>query len=179
MIPRPCSTCGSGNTPESPRCWICGALLERVAASATAPSAPLAAAPRAPAAVDGLFAPSATVEGYGLRLTGWLVVVLAIGMLAMLVGSQLAADWPGLLVPYAVVVIVGGVGVGATMRLHLASFRRAKHPELVRGLDVALGATATVITGVVVILAALVLVVLVAFVVLVAICFGLIAVGIH
>jgi hypothetical protein len=101
-----CRTCGSGNAPGAPRCWVCGAVPGE---------GPL---PRAP--VSSSSTTSATLA--------WVVVVLGILFVTLLIGISLAFEWPGLLIPYAIVVVMGLTGV-ATVVFAVVMASRAMAPS--------------------------------------------------
>lgn len=91
-----CPVCGSGNARTTDRCWVCGAPLAG-AASAGAPP------------------PDRTQTGtQSLRLLGWSALLLALGFTAALIGVELALEWPGLLIPYALIVLVAFAALGRT-----------------------------------------------------------------
>jgi len=91
-----CPVCGSGNARTTERCWVCGAPL--------AGAAPVGAPP-----------PDRTQSGTRtFQLLGWSALLLALGFTALLIGVELALEWPGLLIPYAVVVLVAFAALGRT-----------------------------------------------------------------
>jgi len=91
-----CPVCGSGNARTTDRCWVCGAALAGAPAVGASP-------------------PDRTQTGTrGFQLVGWSALLLALGFTAVLIGVELALEWPGLLVPYAIVVLVAFVALGRT-----------------------------------------------------------------
>lgn len=102
---RACPICGSGNATATARCWVCGADL----ASAAPPSA--AAAP----------APATTYDASTrtLQMVGWSALLLGLGFTALLIAVELALEWPGMLIPYAVVVLVAFAALGRTAYVQL------------------------------------------------------------
>lgn len=102
---RACPICGSGNATVTARCWVCGADL----AAAAPPSA--AAAP----------APATTYDASTrtLQMVGWSALLLGLGFTALLIAVELALEWPGMLIPYAVVVLVAFVALGRTAYVQL------------------------------------------------------------
>lgn len=97
---RACPICGSGNATATPRCWVCGADL----GAAAPPSA--AAAPAPASKYDD--------STRTFQLVGWSALLLGLGFTAVLIAVELALEWPGMLIPYAVVVLVAFVALGRT-----------------------------------------------------------------
>lgn len=87
MSVRACGVCGSGNASQSTHCWVCGAAL---GSGAPAP---------VPAQVQQ--------SGDTMKAVGWLALLTGIGFVTLLIAIELALEWPGLLVPYALVVLIG------------------------------------------------------------------------
>ena len=87
MSVRTCPMCGSGNAATSTQCWVCGATL------GTGDYAPV------PASVQK--------SGDTMQALGWLGLLTGIAFVTVLIGIELALEWPGLLVPYALVVVIG------------------------------------------------------------------------
>jgi hypothetical protein len=83
--PRLCASCGSGADADASFCWLCGYPL----GTAESPAPPVAAVTAAPP-LDGAF----WVLGFVLAL----LVMLAVAL-------ELALVWPGLLIPYSVVLV--------------------------------------------------------------------------
>ncbi|MCA9606272.1 MAG: hypothetical protein KC619_11785 [Myxococcales bacterium] len=100
MNARACPICGSGNAANVPRCWVCGADL----AAAAPPSAGAAPAP----------ATRYDDSTRTFQLIGWSALLLGLGFTALLIAVELALEWPGMLIPYAVVVLVAFVALGRT-----------------------------------------------------------------
>ncbi|MBX3275361.1 MAG: hypothetical protein KF729_34160 [Sandaracinaceae bacterium] len=95
---RGCPTCGSGNATNSPRCWVCGAVL--------------GTAPEHSEVAPAILADDGSTRA--LRIAGWSALLLGLGFTALLIAVQLALEWPGLLVPYALVVLVAFVALART-----------------------------------------------------------------
>ncbi len=90
-----CPTCGSGNAATSERCWVCGGSL--------ASAGPVARVPK-----------QVTDSGDTLKALGWLGLLSGIGFVTLLVAIELFREWPGLLVPYAVIVLLGFAALART-----------------------------------------------------------------
>ena len=165
---RPCPACGSGNATQSTQCWICGAALgDRAAAVSNAP----AAHPR----------PSTDVSTDTWKLLGWTSMLLGLGFTSILVGVELALEWPGLLIPYALVVLVTFVALGRTAYVHLKKKPEPDEgapggakPGSVTGADVLRG-LALGLTAALAVIAALVLLAVSAMIIFVIICFAALA----
>ena len=102
---RSCPTCGSGNALQSTKCWVCGGGLE---------GQPSPSVARLPGPAPGTYGST-----QGFKALGWVSLLLGIGFTAILIGVELAMEWPGLLVPYALVVLVTFVALGRTAWVHL------------------------------------------------------------
>ena len=93
------------------------------------------------------------------RAAAWFVVILAILLLSSLIGVELALQWPGLLIPYGLLVVCVGVSVGALMREHFAATRDPKRTHQVAAGDLILGASTALAAASLVVLGLLALVV--------------------
>lgn len=105
---RACPVCGSGSAPAATKCWVCGADLD---GSGPAPVSPLATSPLARS--------SAASDGHGFQVLGWSAFLLGIAFVTLLVGVELALEWPGLLIPYALIVLVAFVALARTAYVQL------------------------------------------------------------
>ncbi|MCB9597893.1 MAG: hypothetical protein H6719_34575 [Sandaracinaceae bacterium] len=102
---RACLICGSGNSAQVARCWVCGADLT------AAPPPGAAAAPPPAATYDK--------STRALQVVGWSSLLLGIGFTAILIAVELGLNWPGMLIPYAVIVLVAFVALGRTAWVQL------------------------------------------------------------
>lgn len=161
----PCGTCGSGNDAARVRCWVCGA--GRPSATALSSSAPGSSAAPRPATPQPL-----TSSRSGQRTAAWFIVILAILFLSLLIGIELALQWPGMLIPFGLLVVVVGVGVGALMRAHFAAALDPARASQVAVGDVLLGASTALATASLVVLGLLALVVVCALVLFYMLCGG-------
>ena len=102
---RGCPTCGSGNALEATQCWVCGAALS---AGAAPPQTSLARQERAS---------SDSTQTW--RLISWSAFLPAILTICALVGIEIALNWPGLLVPFALItlIVIGSLGRIAYVQL--------------------------------------------------------------
>jgi hypothetical protein len=103
--------CGSGSAAGATKCWVCGANLDDASAL---PPTPLARGS------------SASSDGHAFRVLGWSAFLLGIGFVTLLVGVELAFEWPGLLIPYALIVLVAFVALARTAYVQL---RRRPDPQ--------------------------------------------------
>lgn len=145
-----CGVCGSGNAKGYAKCWVCGA---------TPGQAPAGASPLAPT-------PEGTAEGRGLRALGWTAFLIGMAFVTLLVSVELALEWPGLLIPYAAVVLGAFVALARTAYAHI---KRGGTDESVTGSELAQGIALGAVT-VLVVLAALLLLFIAAIVIFFAIC---------
>lgn len=104
---RACPVCGSGSAAGAAKCWVCGASLD-----SAAPTSPVSASPLAKTS-------SAASDGHRFRVLGWSAFLLGIGFVTLLVGVELALQWPGLLIPYALIVLVSFVALARTAYVQL------------------------------------------------------------
>ncbi|MGE0792037.1 MAG: hypothetical protein AB7S26_40560 [Sandaracinaceae bacterium] len=167
-----CAMCGSGNAATSAQCWVCGASL-----SGAARIGPPPRAVRDPS--DNLTA------------LGWLALLIGLALAALLIGIELAIEWPGMLVPFALVVLIGFGALARTAWVQTRPAESAPPPapsaaatppaDAARGdgapkrslaNDVALG-----VTIVMLILAGLALAAVAAMVIFFLICLAMIGVG--
>lgn len=91
-----CPVCASGNAATSERCWVCGAALSSAPGSAVEVPAPV------------------RDSGDALQAIGWLALLSGIAFVTVLVAVELALEWPGLLIPYALVVLIGFAALART-----------------------------------------------------------------
>lgn len=171
-----CPRCGSGNAPTMARCWVCGTPM-----TGPPPTAP----------------PPATDDTLPFRAIGWLALLAGLVLVGGLVAIELALEWPGLLVPYALVQLVvfaalartawvnlrrppapaadgaaARAGVGASAPAAGGSAARAgvSGGEVVQGIALAL-------TIALVVIALLALLAVSAIILFMMVCFGMIAVS--
>lgn len=147
-----CTRCFELSDPRSRACWVCGGAL------VDAPPAPA----EAPAGDDR-----------SLRVLGWVLLIGGIGFVSLLVGVELALEWPGLLIPFALVMLVVFGGLGRTAWVHVRGARaRAEEgtsgEEILRGVALALAITLAI-------LALLFLLALAAVILFMMVCFAVIA----
>ncbi|MFK7986594.1 MAG: hypothetical protein AB8I08_11270 [Sandaracinaceae bacterium] len=100
-----CTWCHRPNDPRASHCWVCQSELP---AEAAAP----ATEPAERSGTDGL-----------LRAFGWLGLLFGLGFVSLLVGIELGSNWPGLLVPFALVMLVVFGGLGVTAYVHIRKSR--------------------------------------------------------
>ena len=159
---RGCPTCGSGNALNSARCWVCGAALTSAAPHEATPAILVD---------DG--------STRALRIAGWSALLCGLGFTALLIAVQLALEWPGLLVPYALVVLVAFVALARTAWVQIrrrpaAATAHAGPPRGgVTGTDVAQGIALGLAIAIAVI-AGLLLLALAALVIFFLICLALV-----
>lgn len=91
-----CPHCGSGNATTSQVCWVCGG--------------PLRGGPAGPPPQLATNASSAR----GFQIFGWATLLLGLVFTAVLIGVELALEWPGMLIPFALVVVVAFAALART-----------------------------------------------------------------
>lgn len=101
-----CAWCHRPNDPRASHCWVCQSELP---AQAAAPAPPPAGERTG---TDGLF-----------RAFGWIGLLFGLGFVSLLVGVELGSNWPGLLVPFALVMLIVFGGLGVTAYMHIAQAR--------------------------------------------------------
>ncbi len=163
---RACPVCGSGNATTTARCWVCGADL----AGAAPPSA--AAAPPPATTSDG--------STRTFQVLAWSALLLGLGFTALLIAIELALEWPGMLIPYAVVVLVAFAALGRTAWVQLKKPPAAAPPAGARpdgkitGTDVVQGVALGLVIALAVI-AGLVLLAVAAMVIFFLICLAVVS----
>ena len=154
-----CPVCGSGNAVGAPRCWVCGFTREGDAATQPAPTR-LAARRARPSPHRKWFA------------AGWTVMFLGIAFVAALVGLELLFNWPGLLVPYALGVLIMFAALGKVAHVTLRGGQGQDGTDVLQGVAMGL-----IFAGGV--LAALALLFVAAIVLFLIVCFAILGGAIH
>lgn len=104
-----CTWCHRPNDPRATQCWVCQSALPDQAAPAPASSSERSG-------TDGL-----------LRAFGWLGLLFGLAFVSLLVGVELGSNWPGLLVPFALVMLVIFGGLGLTAFVHIRQARSVQN----------------------------------------------------
>lgn len=138
-----CSTCGSGNRAEVAQCWVCGAALGGSGAT------PFVVA-------------SETPELRAERRTHaviWLTVLVGLAITATLVAVELALNWPGLMVPYSLVMFATFVALARTawteMRRKSAEGRdKSRGQDIVESVALGVGVTIGVLAALILLMVA-------------------------
>lgn len=112
-----CPSCGSGTRADAQFCWLCGASMS---AAAVAPAAAPVAAPAAPAP-----APVAPQQSSGSGCL-WIGGIIVSTIVLLFVGLEIGILAPGLLIPYAVVMVPIMLVFGRMMYIQL--FRKQPPP---------------------------------------------------
>lgn len=109
-----CPVCGSGNAPNAGRCWICGVMLSpAIGPYRGAGADPAAHPPRAAA-------PAPAAQTHPAAIVAWIAVLLGIFAVTGLIAIELAINWPGVLVPYALMVLIVYLGLGRVAWISLS-----------------------------------------------------------
>lgn len=111
MQPRVCHVCRNLNDPRAGACWVCYSPLPAMAQPPPHASVAPSTDGRGSRLRDG-----SVVTAFGL--IGWLVLLGGMGLTVLLVGFELAREWPGLLIPFALVQLVMFAALGRTVWMH-------------------------------------------------------------
>ena len=156
-----CVACRQISDPRAPRCWVCGG----------------------PLVDDGPAVQPAGSDDTPLRLLGWIALLGGIGFVTLLVAVELAMGWTGLLIPYALVMLLVFGALGRTAWVHIKGARAPTEgapgstttgEEILKGVALAMALTLAV-------LALLLLMAVAAIVLFLMVCFAIIgaAGGLH
>lgn len=166
-----CPVCGNPNQLGASNCWVCSAVLSGEA-------------------VDSVLSPHDS-QAQSLRVLGWTAFLFGLALVTLLVGVELALEWPGLLIPFALIVLVSFVALARTAYVHLQRPPKAPAPvkasgddtgsprrgavtrtDVVQGVAMGLSIAMAVIAG-------LLLLFVAAFVIFALICFAMLSSSIH
>lgn len=111
-----CPSCGSGTRADAQVCWLCGASLATASAALPAAPAPVAPAP-------GPVAPQQKSSSSGCFWIGGIIVSTIV---LLFVGLEIGLLAPGLLIPYAVLMVPIMIVFGRMVYIQL--FRREAPP---------------------------------------------------
>ena len=153
MSAKRCTWCNNLSDPRLEHCWVCGGQL----VSTAMPAVP------GPKVQDDTL----------LRALGWLALLGGLAFVSLIVGNEIGANWPGLLIPYGLgmLVVFGALGGSAWVNLKAARPEGSELGKRSRG-EMLFAGVALGITGLVVVLVLLMLLMLAAIIIFMMVCYA-------